>query len=134
MSSNDEGRAASMVLPENRFELELEFVQSLASPAYLHYLSQSLFSDPTFIDYLRYLRYWKKPEYAKYITYPHCLYFLDLLCDNETFRNELRNQPFRNFVHEQQFYNWQYRSRILYGSGSVDTSEEENVKTDEDQK
>lgn len=32
-----------------------------------------------FLDFLRYLRYWKQPQYAKYLTYPHCLYFLDLL-------------------------------------------------------
>lgn len=112
-------------LPENRFQLELEFIQALASPAYLHYLSQKYLSDPAFIDYLRYLRYWKQPEYVKYITYPHCLYFLDLLCENETFRNEIRSQTFRNFLHEQQFYNWQYRSRILYGAGTVDNSSKE---------
>ena len=132
MASN-EGSASIDSLPENRFELELEFIQSFASPAYLHYLSQNYFSDPVFIDYLRYLRYWKQPEYAKYITYPHCLHFLDLLCDNETFRNELRSQAFRNFLHEQQFYSWQYRSRILYGAGSVDQSDSGNVIKDEDQ-
>ena len=115
-------------LVDNRFELELEFIQSLASPAYLHHLAtQGYFQDPAFIAFLRYLKYWKQPEYAKYIKFPHCFYFLELLCDNETFRKELVNVPFRNFLHEQQFYNWQYRSRFLYGSG-VNEKEDEKSK------
>lgn len=72
--------APSLALPPNRFELELEFVQSLASPAYLHYLATSgILHQTSFLDFLRYLRYWKQPQFAKYLSYPHCLYFLDLL-------------------------------------------------------
>ena len=116
-------------LPPNRFELELEFLQSLASPAYLHHLAtQGYFQDKSFLAFLKYLRYWKQPEYVKYITYPHCFYFLDLLCENETFRKELVNVNFRDFVHQQQFYNWQYRSRMLYGTGV----EKEEKEMDED--
>ena len=109
---------------------QLEFVQSLASPAYLHYLATS----GILYQFLRYLLYWKKPEYAKYLQYPHCLYFLDLLVPppsydsledvdgttgvdiGEAFRREIAQVPFRNFVHEQQFYSWQFRSARLYGS------------------
>jgi hypothetical protein len=40
-SPNAPAAALSETLPENRFELELEFVQSLASPAYLHFLATS---------------------------------------------------------------------------------------------
>mmetsp|Transcript_17043 Transcript_17043/g.32253 ORF Transcript_17043/g.32253 Transcript_17043/m.32253 type:complete len:174 (-) Transcript_17043:38-559(-) len=113
----------SPLLPDNlkRFALELEFVQALASPAYLHHLAtQGYLQDEAFLNFLKYLRYWTKPEYAKYISYPHCLYFLDLLTNVkcETFRKELVNLSFRDFVHQQQFYNWQYRSRVLYGKGS----------------
>jgi mediator of RNA polymerase II transcription subunit 31 len=116
--------SASTKLPENRFELELEFVQSLASPAYLHHLAtQGYFQDEAFLSYLRYLRsYWTRPEYAKYITYPHCLFFLDLAIEKEAFRKEISQVGFRNFVHEQQFMNWQYRSRMLYGAGSIEES------------
>ena len=114
---------------------QLEFVQSLASPAYLHYLATSgILYQSTFLEFLRYLRYWKKPDYAKYLQYPHCLYFLDLLVPppssdsledvdgttgvdiGEAFRREIAQVPFRNFVHEQQFYSWQFRSARLYGS------------------
>lgn len=73
------------ILPHHQYQytvviLQLEFVQSLASPAYLHYLATSgILYQPEFLDFLLYLRYWKNPKYAKYLTYPHCLYFLDLL-------------------------------------------------------
>jgi mediator of RNA polymerase II transcription subunit 31 len=122
MSSSSLPQLESPVeLPSDRFDIELEFVQSLASPAYLHFLAtQGYFQDAAFMAFLRYLKYWKKPEYARFLTYPHCLFFLDLLCretDGDTFRRELSNVSFRNYLHEQQFYNWQYRSRHLYGEG-----------------
>lgn len=30
---------------------------------------QRYFEDPAFLNYLEYLQYWKKPEYAKYIMF-----------------------------------------------------------------
>ena len=63
-----------------RFQVELEFVQSLANPNYLHFLAQrGYMKDPCFINYLSYLMYWKEPAYVSYIKYPICLYFLELL-------------------------------------------------------
>lgn len=115
-------------LPRNRFELELEFIQSLASPRYLHHLAnQNYLRDEKFLQFLRYLKYWKQPEYAIYITYPHCFFFLDLLCDNEVFRNELGKVEFQNFVHQQQFFNWQYRSGRLYGTGKAAAAAEADM-------
>ena len=134
---NDTHNTEFSNLPKNRFELELEFIQSLASPAYLHHLAtQNYFTDPQFLSFLRYLNYWKQPAYAKYLRYPHCLFFLDLICNNETFCREMSQVSFRNFVHEQQFYNWQYRSRVLYGSGEaqVKAQEEERAKKEQEQK
>ncbi|RVX01776.1 Mediator of RNA polymerase II transcription subunit 31 [Vitis vinifera] len=61
-----------------RFLLELEFVQCLANPTYIHYLAQNrYFEDEAFIGYLKYLQYWQQPEYIKFIMYPHCLFFLN---------------------------------------------------------
>mmetsp|Transcript_5200 Transcript_5200/g.6708 ORF Transcript_5200/g.6708 Transcript_5200/m.6708 type:complete len:152 (-) Transcript_5200:1630-2085(-) len=118
-------------LPNNRFELELEFLQSLASPQYLHHLATNDYlRDESFLQFLEYLKYWKRPEYAKYITYPHSLYFLDLLCENETFRNELVNVGFRDFVHQQQFRNWQYRSKIVYGTGTQGTKSDGDAENE----
>lgn len=51
-----------------RFELELEFVQSLANPHYLQALAQQgVMEDASFVLYLEYLKYWSQPEYARFI-------------------------------------------------------------------
>ena len=45
------------------FQVEMEFVQSLANPNYLHFLAQRGFmKDPCFVNYLNYLTYWKVGE------------------------------------------------------------------------
>ena len=111
-------------LPKNRFELELEFVQSLASPAYLHYLATNPSSDdhnwlddPEFIEYLRYLLgVWTRPEYNRFLVYPQALYFLEWMLNHR--REEWAQIGFRNFAHQQQFMSWQHRASRLYGRGA----------------
>jgi mediator of RNA polymerase II transcription subunit 31 len=57
-----------------KFELELEFVQSLANPYYLHNLAQrNILDQPAFINYLEYLTYWKEKDYARFIRFVHNL-------------------------------------------------------------
>jgi len=115
---NKISEAVEVDLPSNRFELELEFVQCLASPAYVHHLAQrGYLSDPSFLRFLKYLGYWKRSEYARFLTYPHCLHFLDLLVKSELFRREAGEISFRDFMHQQQYLSWQYRSENLYGRG-----------------
>lgn len=59
-----------------RFELELEFVQALANPFYLHTLSQQgILAQPAFVNYLEYLTYWKEKDYARFILYASMLSF-----------------------------------------------------------
>lgn len=95
-----------------RFEMELELMNCLASPEYLHYLAQGGYlDDPAFLRFLEYLQYFKRPEYAKFITYPHCLAMLDLLVNNPPFRKEIAHVSFRDFVHQQQFLHWQFGKR-----------------------
>ncbi|KAH0589201.1 hypothetical protein H2248_004965 [Termitomyces sp. 'cryptogamus'] len=51
-----------------RFELELEFVQALANPFYLHSLAQqNILEQPAFINFLAYLQYFKDKDYARFI-------------------------------------------------------------------
>ncbi|CAL1404188.1 unnamed protein product [Linum trigynum] len=97
-----------------RFLLELEFVQCLANPTYIHYLAQNrYFEDEAFIGYLKYLQYWQRPEYIKFIMYPHCLYFLELL-QNVNFRNAMAHPGNKELAHRQQFYYWKnYRNNRL---------------------
>ena len=63
-SADSEARAANRA----RFELELEFVQALANPFYLHSLAQqNILSQPAFVNFLEYLLYWKGKDYARFI-------------------------------------------------------------------
>ncbi|RLN20198.1 hypothetical protein BBJ28_00002560 [Nothophytophthora sp. Chile5] len=124
--------AAKADVPSNdvRFQMELEFIQCLASPAYLNCAHAAVspvclsslappqavrveilainryFDNPAFMNYLQYLKYWKQPQYAKYIVYPHCLAFLDML-EDERFRQMIAREDFMTLVHGQQFYHWQ---------------------------
>ncbi|KAK3157163.1 hypothetical protein QOZ80_2AG0117020 [Eleusine coracana subsp. coracana] len=97
-----------------RFLLELEFVQCLANPTYIHYLAQNrYFEDEAFIGYLKYLKYWQRPEYIKYIMYPHCLFFLELL-QNANFRNAMAHPASKELAHRQQYFFWKnYRNNRL---------------------
>jgi len=71
-STNAEARAAN----KYRFELELEFVQSLANPYYLQALAQQgIMEDPSFVLYLDYLQYWSEPGYAKFVMYAALLLY-----------------------------------------------------------
>ncbi|KAF8973180.1 SOH1-domain-containing protein [Flammula alnicola] len=57
-----------------RFELELEFVQALANPFYLHSLAQqNILEQPAFINFLQYLLYFKEKDYARFIQYARVL-------------------------------------------------------------
>ena len=94
-----------------RFQVELEFVQSLANPNYLHFLAQrGYMKDPCFINYLSYLMYWKEPTYVSYIKYPICLYFLELL-QHETFRREIVSGQCVRFLDDQVILHWQHYTR-----------------------
>lgn len=106
-----------------RFELELEFVQALANPFYLHSLAQqNILSQPAFIKFLDYLQYWKEKEYARFIVYviaigycflfgsdlsryPHALHHLDLL-QHATFRQEIGKDEWREYLNQKQFDHW----------------------------
>ncbi|KAL5274589.1 MED31 family protein [Megaselia abdita] len=104
-----------------RFQIELEFVQCLANPNYLNFLAQrGFFKDTSFINYIKYLQYWKEPEYVKFLMYPMCLYFLDLL-QYEHFRREIVNAQCSKFIDDQAVLLWQHytrrRTKLLYPDG-----------------
>ena len=103
------------------FQVEMEFVQSLANPNYLHFLAQRGFmKDPCFVNYLNYLTYWKvgenhrdsrfnitllffqEPAYVCFLKYPVCLHFLELL-QHETFRKEIVSGQCARFLDDQVF-------------------------------
>lgn len=71
------------------------------------------FEDEAFIGYLKYLQYWQRPEYIKFIMYPHCLFFLELL-QNANFRAAMAHPANKELAHRQQFFFWKnYRNNRL---------------------
>ena len=98
------------VTEKERFEAELEFVQALANPEYLHHLAQNRYlDDPDFLAFLEYLQYWREPRYCKYLQFPHCLRMLELL-DNEAFRTALKRADFKDVLFTQQHFHWRTRA------------------------
>ncbi|KAJ7039166.1 SOH1-domain-containing protein [Mycena alexandri] len=89
-----------------RFELELEFVQALANPYYLHSLAQqNILDQPAFINFLEYLLYFKEKDYARFIHYPHALHHLELL-QHAQFRADMRQDEWRDMLNQKQFDHW----------------------------
>ncbi|XP_050316031.1 mediator of RNA polymerase II transcription subunit 31 isoform X2 [Anthonomus grandis grandis] len=93
-----------------RFQVELEFVQCLGNPNYLNFLAQRGFmKESTFINYLKYLLYWKEPEYAK----------------------ELVNAQCTKFIDDQQILLWQHytrrRSRLMATAAPNGANQEQNT-------
>lgn len=77
------------------------------------------FEDAAFVRYLEYLQYWKRPEYSRFIIYPHALYFLDQL-QRADFRAAIADPGYKDRVHTQQLYFWQYwRSRQLQAAAQA---------------
>lgn len=110
-----------------RFLVELEFVQNLINVRYLHYLAtHNFFDDDRFMAFLRYLRYWKEPEYIQHMLFPQSLVVLDkLLCDDKRFRKELRIPQFVDYCHAQQGSHWlAFNAQIEAMGGTGELSQE----------
>ncbi|ORY48951.1 SOH1-domain-containing protein, partial [Rhizoclosmatium globosum] len=91
-----------------RLILELEFVQCLANPKYLQFLAQhNYFNDPAFINYLKYLLYWRRPEYAHLVVYPYSLEILEYL-QHESFRRSVALESTVHLIHTKEFFHWQH--------------------------
>jgi len=93
---------------ETRFILELEFVQCLANADYLHWLALNKYlDDPAFVAFLRYLSYWRRPEYARFLVYPQALAILELLGRAEV-RREVGRVQYKDFLQDQQLLQWRF--------------------------
>lgn len=66
--ANDKPRDIEFYGGASRFELELEFVQSLSNPLYIQHLAaQKYLEDDDFVRYLDYLQYFCEPQYMKFL-------------------------------------------------------------------
>lgn len=89
-----------------KFEQELEFVQLLCNPDYLRWLVQEgWFGSQNFRDYLKYLEYWRMPEYSRFLVYPQCLAVLNYL-NGENVNDLLSDEIFLARLGEQQYFIW----------------------------
>ena len=63
-----------------KFESDLEFVQMLSNPDYLLFVYKKHESDAeSFLQYLKYLRYFNSEPYLYCLIYPQCLLFLEFI-------------------------------------------------------
>ena len=110
------------VTDKDRFELELEFVSALANPRYVHHLAKEGFlRDSRFVAFLRHLSYWERPEYAKFILYPHALRFRREL-EREEFRRAMENPRNAERVFAAQYAFWASRSANASSSANAATT------------
>ncbi|GBE59451.1 SOH1 family protein [Babesia ovata] len=103
-------KTSAMIEAENndqiRFEAELEFVQCLANPHYLHFLAKGgYFEDQRFRAYIVYLQYFRRPEYIKYIKFPYCIRILELLLE-DSFVRSLSNKQAIEAIEQQLVAHW----------------------------
>jgi len=102
-----ESKQVDLPPSEERFKIDLEFVQNLSNARYLQFLAQQgYFQREEFMEYLKYLRYWKQPEYMRFLLFPQCLVYLDALIDNPKFKTDITFPQFVEFVHKQQGAHW----------------------------
>lgn len=100
------------LMAKSRFEMELEFIQSLCNPGYLMFLYKNrYFEDPIFVDFLIYLRYFKRQPFRNYLTYPICLSILDSLNDRENQIFEWLRKGDLSILNEQLWRLWKNNNR-----------------------
>eukprot|EP00775_Hariotina_reticulata_P012792 gene12792-12920_t len=106
-------RTASAALPaaeHPQFDLDQAILSILNDQVHLFCAGLALnkyFEDPSFMNYLRYLEYWRQPQYVTYIRFPHCLQMLDLL-QSENFRKAIATPAVMEELHTQQAFYWQH--------------------------
>ncbi|KAF5896406.1 Multidrug and toxin extrusion protein 1, partial [Clarias magur] len=100
----------------SRFQSELEFVQCLANPNYLNFLAQrGYLREKPFVNYLKYLLYWKEPEYAKFLkfhqipvnTNSQSVLDIQLKCD--------RNLVYEKFISQLMIFSISFVSTVFCG-------------------
>lgn len=105
-----EGPRAQLVdLPEQkskRFVEELEFLHCLANPKYVRWLAvQGYLKDEAFLNFLKYLSYWRAPPYLWHVRYPQALRMLELMqCPSA--RRQLHSEQAEHLLTRQMMLTW----------------------------
>ena len=117
-----------------RFMQDLEFVQCLANPFYLKYLSNmGYFDDDNFVNYLKYLLYFKKAEYLKYITFERCIMFLELLQYKE-FRQKFKENGYENRLDFFLYNEWKERALNINNENIIENNDNKDEDKEKDNK
>lgn len=91
------------------FEKDLEFIQLLCNPEYLKWLhNEKYFEMQSFRDYLKYLEYFKSPEYSKFLIYPQCIAILEIL-NHENADDFLSNDQFYDSLEVGEQFMWRFQ-------------------------
>lgn len=95
-------------LNQHRFSVELEFLSSLASPAYITYLhNQGHLTDSAFIRYLAYLyTTWSQPRYVRFLRFPNALIFCRALAQSPAFRAVVGQDGWEETVTKEVLAHW----------------------------
>lgn len=103
---------------QHRFTVELEFVSSLASPAYLaHLSSQGYLQDARFIRYLAYLHQtWSQPRYASFLRFPNALLFCKALAQSPTFRSIVGTDGWEQGITKDILLEWSRDRHVSYSA------------------
>lgn len=92
-----------------RFRAELEFIQSLSNPLYLRHLAlEQYHKQESFMNYMKYLQYFRSPPYRKYLTYPNSLHILPLVIHEEFWEYILHHAEFITVMDFQFYGHWLY--------------------------
>lgn len=95
-------------------------------------VSEGYFNDPSFINYLKYLKYWGTPEYIKYVKYPISLYFLDLLTSKDDFYKNFQDDNFLVFIQDR-LVDFTMRNVVYYNTRAKENYENECQKQKQEQ-
>ena len=99
-----------------RFMQDLEFVQCLANPFYL-----------------KYLLYFKKAEYMKYITFERCIIFLELLQYKE-FRQKFKENGYENRLDFFLYNEWKERALNINNENIIENNDNKDEDKEKDNK
>ena len=107
----DAAAAAVAASEARRFVLELEFVQMLADPAYVHYVVQQHLHKDGFSAYLAFLlQHWSTLAYARHVRWPQGLVHLRLLVLDAGFRAAAAREDFAAELRAIELAAWRQRA------------------------
>lgn len=105
----------SRTLMPDDYTQELEFIQLLANPEYLGFLSkEGYFKDPNFRAFLTYLKYLTRAPHCLRIQYPACLRVLEILTQTDDVCDKLQNAGVRNKLYQTMFLSWIHTEELSY--------------------